>query len=195
MSSTRPIDPWRGLVHQLTYATDLSSRVADETIERIVDAVLQQRVFSRPAETYYEAAVAALGSGRRIADLDGQDEEVTRDALTRIVEHLDARRPWPVHPFYRQDPHLWDDLAGAPVIGRLPLSQMAVRQKLSRVFDTVGGPDGIKVLILQLRSGQVVALRSTEAFTAPGVDLLATSDPAVTIADFQELTGLPVEPR
>ncbi|WP_214407020.1 hypothetical protein [Pseudonocardia lacus] len=196
MTPTQPVTPWRGYVHQLTYGADLSERVGDDAIDRIVEAVLAQRVFTQPAETYYDAACAALASGERLADLPDQDEAAVRDALIRIVEGLDARRPWPVPPFHQLPAGGWADLAAAPVIGRIPRSQMQVRRTLNRLFDTVGqGADETKVLLLELRTGQRVALRSTGAFTAPGVDLLTRAEPGSTAADFTELTGLPLEPR
>ncbi|WP_252442280.1 hypothetical protein [Pseudonocardia humida] len=195
MTPTQPVSPWRGYVHQLTYGADLTGPLDDDAVERIVEGVLRQRVFTQPIEAYYEAASAALASGEHLADLPNQDDAAVRDALIRIVDRLDARRPWPVPPFQQQGVEEWGALAGAPVIGRIPLSQMQVRRTLNRLFDTVehGGGE-LKVLVLRLRTGQLVALRSTGAFTAPGVDLLSGAEPGSTAADFTELTGMPLEP-
>lgn len=192
MASTQPTTSWRGYVNQLTYGADLRERLDGAAVDRIVDAVLLQRVFTAPVETYYEAGVDALRSGQPLAALPDQDEDATRDALRRIVERLDERRPWPVHPYSQQDVGEWPALAGAPVIGQVSQSEMAVRRKLNRLFDSAG-PDGPKVMILRLRTGELVALRATGGFTTPGLDLLAHSAASQTLDNFRDLTGLDVE--
>lgn len=195
MVSAVSTDPWRGYLNQVTHNADLRGPLDDDAVERIVDELLRQRVFTSPVGHYYAAAVAGLRSGKRLSSFEDQDEDATRDAVTRIVQGLDERRPWPVAPFYQQEPSGWDRLAGAPVIARVPLSQREVRYRLNRGFDSVGAAgDEAKVMILQLRTGQLVALRSTASFTAPGMDLLAHADLAATVRDFAELTGLVTEP-
>jgi hypothetical protein len=192
MASTQPAAPWRGYVNQLTYGANLRERLSDEAVDRIVDALLAQQMFTEPVEAYYQASIDALRSGQRVAALPDQDEDATRDALSRITHRLDDRRPWPVHPFYQQDVGDWPALATAPVIGRVPLSEMEILDRLSRLFDSTG-PETTKVMILKLRTGPLVALRTRGGYTTPGIDLLAHTDPESTLADFHELTGLEVE--
>jgi hypothetical protein len=195
MTSAQPATPWRPLVQQLAYAVDLGSPHDDRTIDQLADAVIRQRVFSSPIAAYYDAAVAALRSGERLAEFGDQDEAGVRDVLSRLVDRLDARRPWPVPAIQRQDPTRWTELTGAPVIARTPASEAQVRRKLNRSFDTVGtAPDQSKILVLELRTGQLVGLRPTGGFADPGVELVAHTDPATTAADFAELTGLELEP-
>ena len=194
MTSTDTGAAWRPYLDELLYAIpDLDHPVHQEVVDRIVQAAVAQQVLSSPTTAYYDAAAAAVAATGDIART-GQDEAVVRDALTRIVAGLDAARPWPVHPYQRIDLAEWPTLAAAPVVGQVPLSRMAVQRKL-RAFQKVGtGPDEVAVLLLELRTGQRVALRAAGAITAPGVDLMAHTDPASTVADFTELTGVPVDP-
>lgn len=191
MTSMQPIFPWRGYVNQLTYGADLRTPVPDEVVERITHELIRQWFFTHAVENYYDAAVAGLNSGKRLAFTDDQDEEATRDLLIRVVARLDERRPWPEHPFYQGERSEWAALRDAPVAAVVPQSEREVRRRLNRGFAAVDTEAGrVKVLILRLRTGQTVVLRSGPA----GCDLLTGDDPAPTIAAFRELTGLDAEP-
>lgn len=198
METLQPRHPWRGYVNQLTYGVNLRSPVEDAVVTRIADQLVRQWFFTRPVASYYKAAGAALESGARIAyDEQGDDEEVVRNFLARILHALDERRPWPEPPFVELDPSEWPGFRNAPAIGHIPLSQLDVRKRLNRVFYEVPRDWGeaAEVLVLRLRTGQVVALLAPALVTELGIDLLAHSDPASTVAAFRELTGIDVEPR
>lgn len=192
-----PLQPkHRGRINELTYGWDLRRWVDDAVVTRIADELIRQRFFISPVESYYEAAAAALESGARVTEHKEDNEEVARDLLIRLLQALDARRPWPEHPFATLGAEDWPALRDAPAIARIPLSQRDVQHRLHRIFSEI--PPGIgevRVLVLRLRTGQVVALLARPPFTEPGIDLLAHADPASTVAAFRELTGIDVEPR
>lgn len=197
MEPLQPRYPWRGYVNQLTYGVSLHSRVDDAVVARIADQLIDQWFFTLPVASYYEAAAAALESEARIVyDEQEENEEVVRDFLARILHALDERRPWPEPSFVELDPSEWPAFRSAPAIGHIPLSQLDVRKRLNRVFYEVP-PDGgepAEVLVLRLRTGQIVALLAPALVTEPGINLLAHTDPASTVAAFRELTGIDVGP-
>lgn len=187
--------PWHGYVNQIIYGLDLRTPADDEVVERIAAELFRQRIFASPVERYYDAAVACLRSDERIAfDDERQDDSNVRDLLARLVLRLDEQRPWPVHPFYEVNPSewsQWSDLLDAPAIARVPLSPREISARLHRVFRAIQ-VDGaaVHVMVLRLRTGQLVVLRSIAGYTRPGVDLLAHTDAGSTAAAFRELTGL-----
>jgi hypothetical protein len=196
MTSPQPTFPWRGYVNQMTYGTDLRHRVDDSLVTRLADELICQRYFTHPVESYYHAAVTGLESGESMTLDENQNQEVVRDLLTRLVHALDERRPWPESPFASLDASEWSAMCDAAVIGRIPLKERDVQSLLHRVFSEIS-PDGSggRVLILRLRTGQVVALLSPTSFTTPGIDLLARTEPTSTLAAFRDLTGIHVESK
>ena len=194
MESTQQPPPWRGYVNQLTYGLDLGRHVDDEVVTRLVDALVQQRSFRHPVETYHDAATAALASGEPIAR-GAREDEVVRDLLARLVRELDERRPWADPPFRTLGVEQWPRLATAPVIGRIPLSRMTVGERLCGIFEPVPAASGeqVDVLVLRLRSGEQVGLVAPASFTERGVIVRAHGDSRPTVAAIRELTGLDVE--
>ena len=196
MTSAQPDFPWRGYVNQMTHGTDLRHRVGDNLVARLADELIRQRYFNHPVENYYQAAIAGLESGESVTLTEDQDEQVVRDLLARLVRALDERRPWPEPPFTSLDTSEWSNLRDAPVIGRIPMKERDVQTRLHRVFSE-NLPDGNegRVLILRLRTGQIVALLSPISFGTSGIDLLAHTNPESTLAAFRDLTGVSVETR
>lgn len=192
----QPMYWWQGYVNQLTYSAAQRRWVDDEFVAHLADELIRQRLFNSPVETCYQATVDGLESGERLSHGDEDKEEATRDLLGRLLQALDQRRPWPVPPFTRVDPSEWPAFRSAPVIGRILLSEKDLGERLNRVFSKVSSGDGeAKLLILRLRTGEVVALLAPNSYVEPGVVLLAHTDPVATLAAFYELTGIKVEAR
>lgn len=191
--------PWRGYVNQILYGVSLRAPAGDDLVDGLATKLIEQRVFTNPVERYYDAVRAGLRSGEPLAvHEEFQAEDAVRDLLARLVRRLDERRPWPEHPFYALDESEWGERAqlfDGPVIARIPRSPFDVGDHLFRVFTSIrsGGAE-VYVLVLRLRTGQLVVLRSTAGYAAPGVELLAHTDPGSTITAFRELTGLEADP-
>lgn len=195
MESMSPTFQWRGYINQITHGTTLSHRVDDSLVARLADELIRQRYFTLPVDEYYSAVLAALESGERLALTGDQDEEVTRDLLNRLLPSLDERRPWPEPPFHESDSGRWPEFRDAPIIGRISMTERRIGERLNRIFSERPTGGKVRVLILQLRTGQEVALLASPPFNEPGVDLLARTDPVSTTAAFHALTGIRPEVR
>jgi hypothetical protein len=182
---------WRGRVNSVTYGLELSRRVSDEVVDLRARELIRQRLFVEPVETYYDAISAALASSGRVDSIGADDDAVTRDFLVRLRNALDARRPWPPAPYLFVDPTRRREHADLRQIARLPLPEREVRARLNLFFDDYdSGGGGKRILLLELRTGEVVMLRSPGDRAVGDVELHAESaDPAQTIVSFRELTG------
>jgi len=193
MESAQQVSPWRGYVNQLTYGLDLKRRVDDEAVSWLADALIEQRIFGHRVETYYEAATAALASGESTAQEVGE-EDAARDLLARLLRELDSRRPWPEPPYRTHGSDQWANLATAPVIGHIPMQRRRVEAQLNGVFRSMPAAGGgqIDVLVVSLRSGELVGLVAPESFTERSVTVCAHGDPRTTATAIREYTGLDI---
>ncbi|WP_214401702.1 hypothetical protein [Pseudonocardia lacus] len=193
MDETLPME-WRGRIRVLLYGMDLRSRADADDLTRSVNRILKRQRFGDDPEEFYDAVVAALRSGRVLAE-DGQDEGAVRSALTGIVERFDARRPWPPAPFVEQDVQLWDELRAAPVVGVVQrgISKVGLAFGLHARPVTVGA-DRLDVLVVRMLSGRLVGMRASGVWGAPTVDVLSPADPEAVRAEIAEATGLVVDP-
>jgi hypothetical protein len=183
MTPPQPTVPWRGYVNMLVY--DLPTPLDEQVADRLATELIRQRFFTHPVDDFYGAIVAALPSGERLAITGDHDEADVRALLSRVVVLLDARRPWPDAAYQALEAGQWAALRDAPLIGRLLLHRRHVEAQLNRGFTAIGSAE---VLVLRLRTGQTVALRSGPS----GVELLTEADPGPTVAAFRELTGLEI---
>jgi hypothetical protein len=184
---------WRGRIRGILYGVRLGSRVDGATLDWRVDLILERSRWGEDPEEDYTAMVAALGSGRPLAE-DGQDEDAVRDALAGMVKRLDDRRPWPPPPFVEQDVQRWQELREAPVVGRIRTSMQYVEAAFSLHAEAVGsGADRSYVLVVLMRSGQLVALREKETLVGWVSDVHSTGDPAAVRAEIAAATGLTVD--
>jgi len=189
----QPNEPWRGLVNQITYGPDLSRRADDATVQQVAIQLIGQRLFTRPVEEYFDAARSAVESRVPIA-APGADEQATRDFLQRLLQALYARKPWP-EPLFRQvDLAELPDAVGAPRIGELQATQIAVTERLNRIFEPIPAAGGRRALLMRLPDRSVVALVAPASFGEPRIEVRsAAGDPAAVRAVVQRLTGAQVE--
>ncbi|WIM87835.1 hypothetical protein PT015_23930 [Candidatus Mycobacterium wuenschmannii] len=187
MSSRQSASPWRGYTNQIVYGTELQSPIDDDLLNRLADELIRQRYFRDPVESYYKAAVDALKSGEDIRLDDSQDEGAVHDLLTRLLVVLDERRPWPEPAFKALPVEEWRAIAAAPKIGQIPARPVDVQGRLYRSFAHYewGGQE-LRILILRLRSGQIVGLR-IGSLAQPNVDVYSPSDPVEVRASLQDL--------
>jgi hypothetical protein len=180
----------RGLVNGLTYAVNLDHPITDAAVESVASNVLAQRVYSDPVPSFYSAAEAALQDSEGLGDSADADRRA-RDFLRRLLRALDERRPWPEPRYERLDASGWPKLMAAPVIGRIDLTPIEVRDRVSRSFTRLS--DSRRGLILRLQTGQVVGFLASNS-PGPGVEVRSPDDPQQTRADLRELIGLAVVP-
>lgn len=166
--------PGQGFINHLVHGLDVERPVDESVITRLAEALIEQRSFKHPVQTYYQAAMAALASGQPTGGTG--EPEVVRDLLARLVDELDARRPWAEPPYRTLDRNHWGALEAAPVIGHIPLSRLAVSERLYGIFEPVveGGRDD--VLVVRLRTGGLIGLVAPASFTDRGVTVRGYRD-------------------
>jgi hypothetical protein len=184
---------WRGYINQITHGADLRAPIDDSLLNRLADELVRQRLFALPVADYYQAATEALRSRDHLGSDDGQDESAVRDLLTRLIEALDSRRPWPEPPFKALPVDEAFTLTSDALIGRIPILPRDIEGRLNRKFSKrePDGRDG-EFIALRLRTGQLVVLRAA-AFQVANVELYSADDPSATRAAFEALTALEVQ--
>lgn len=187
----------RGLINQLLYGVDqFRDLTAEAAVEHCAERIIGQRYFRQPAEWYKQALEVTLNEGSlpvQWRDLSRRFSETELlEYLARLDGRLDELRPWPRPRFLKLDISEWNGFGDAEPLATINRPAIDVIGLLNRGFDPVPTPEGeLPVMILRLRSGEVVALigsidhRST-VFT------LVSRDPgdAVQVIDhFCRLTG------
>lgn len=157
-----------GLVNEVLYGIDkVKDLGSDEVLARYADSLINQRNFLSPVSEYAEAVGRAVRAGR----LPYPAEELSRrfaraellDFLARLASCLDELRPWPAPAFLKLDIGEWDTFARAKAIARIHCPAMEISGILNRSFDSVPlAPGKMAVIILRLRTGEVVAITSAD---------------------------------
>lgn len=181
---------WRGAVNEVLYGINLSEGRTSGIPERVALAVLEQRIFTRPIRTYYDAVGAALASAGPVVR-DPEHDAVARSFLLAFIRELDERAPWPEPPFQQLHDDGGSTASAAPVIARLDLSQMEVGEYVNRIFTgTTNAAGSVGVLVLRLRTGEQVTLVAPNSMTQRGIDLHSDAEPVSTLRHFTDLTGI-----
>jgi len=186
----------RGVMNQLFYPIDGAPDLGDATAARLVDNMIEGGLF---AATVAEFA-AAVDQTLRDGALHPQTAEVSRrysaaellEFLRRVARQLDERRPWPPPRFDKLDVVHWQTFGQAAPIARIDVPEHQVNAAVGHPFDEVPTGNGkLPVLILQLRTGEVVALMGSVDPRSASFALLrrGTEDPAAVIAHLRELAG------
>jgi hypothetical protein len=191
----------RGLTNQILYGIDRVPDLSDEAaLAACADSILNQRHFAYPAEDYAEAIDLTVRAGRLstdAADISNRfSEDGLLDFLARLARHLDERRPWPRPAFVKLDVEQWNTFAHGKAIAQIDRPTHEINGILNKSFDTVpAGEEKLPVMILELRSGDVVALMGSVDRRSTTFALLQRDpgDPAEVIARFCEFTGFPPE--
>jgi hypothetical protein len=191
----------RGLVNQILYGIDRVPDLTDETmVVRCADSLINQRHFLQPVGEYAEAIDYTLREGGLSRDTLEMSRRYSAaellDFLTRLARHLDERRPWPRPAFLKLDIEQWSSFANAKPIARINRPTHQINGILNNSFDSVSiGAEKLPVMILQLRSGDVVALmESVDPRSAVFVLMQRDpGDPAEVIARFREFTDFSPE--
>lgn len=160
----------------------------------VADDLLAGTKYPQPMWAYSDAMGAAL-----ISDLDlgffGNDDSDVRRFWSEVKQILDRPPPWPVPALRRLSERRWPDLRATPTVGEVAMSSHEISESLRRQFDKgrIGGKSYV-VLALQLRDGPTLVLRAdAENPDARTVAVLTADDPLLTLAMFEDATGLHVE--
>jgi hypothetical protein len=192
------VDPedTRGVMNQLFYPIDGAPDLSDATAARLVDNILDGRHYALGVEDF----AAAIGQVLQAGALHPQTVEMSRrysepellEFLGRVARQLDERRPWPPPMFTKLDVSQWDSFGDATVLARVNRPTHAINGATKHRFDSVPAGEGkLPVLILRLRTGEVVALMGSVDPRSTSFVLLhrGPGNPAEALNHFLELTG------
>lgn len=186
----------RGRMNELLYAIDSAPDLSDKVAARLVDNMIEGRPFaSTPVADFADAIDQTLKAGA----LHPQTAEMSRrysepellDFLRRVAERLDARRPWQAKRFTKLDVSRWASFDDTAVIARVERPTHQISAAVGFAFDHLQvGDDKLPVLVLQLRTGEVVALRGSTDLRSTSFALLhhGQGKPAEVIDHFRKLT-------
>ena len=186
----------RGVMNQLLYPIDGAPDLGDATAARLVDNMIEGKLFAAPVTDFAAAIEQTLRDGA----LHPQTAEVSRrytetellDFLRRVAHQLDLRKPWPAPRFTKLDAAQWDTFGDAAVIARVNRPTHQINAAVGFPFDQVAAGDGkLPVLILRLRTGEVVAMMGSvdPRSTTFALLLRGPEDRTEVLTHFRELTG------
>jgi hypothetical protein len=191
----------RGLINEVLYYVDRVPDLSDDDVAaRWVDSMINRRHFPGAIEEYAEAIDRTVRGGRLPTDATELSRRYSEPELlaflARLARHLDERRPWPPPAFLKLDVGQWSSFADAMPIARINRPMHQINGILNNSFDDVPvGTQKLPIMILQLRSGDVVALMGSVDPRSTTFALMQRDpgDPAEVIARFCELTGFSPE--
>jgi hypothetical protein len=186
----------RGVLNELLYPIDGAPDLSDATATRLVDNLIDGRLYATPVADF----AAAIDRTLRAGALHPQTAAMSRryaepdllEFLARVARELDERRPWPPPKFTKRDVAEWATFAAATPIARIDRPRHQVSGAVGYAFDDVpAGSDKLPVLILHLRTGETVALLGGSDPGSTSFVLLQRDpgDPAEIVSHFQHLTG------
>lgn len=185
------------LIGELLYGIDKVASLRDpDTQARFAEFIIDRRYFPGTVEEYSEAIGSTVRQGRLAT--------ATREISTRFSETellaflsevgrlLDERRPWPRPSFVKTDISRWEEFSTGRAVAEIHRPTMDIEGLLNASFDEVSvGDDRIPVMILELRTGDVVALLGSVLPRSMTFTLLRreAGGAAELIARFCDLTG------
>jgi len=149
---------WRGVSNAVLYTLIFKS-LEDSEADRVANGLITEPMWSLTPEEEYEALAEALRSDADLASVipTPHSDAQYRDFLKRVIDRLDAARPWPELPFQELDPARWSDFARTEPIARIDRSSPYVEGLFHRSFSGLPSDEGRAALILRLKSGAEVA--------------------------------------
>ncbi|MER6959293.1 hypothetical protein [Streptomyces sp. NPDC000618] len=154
-----------GVVAGILYCVQFSRELDDDEVARITRMTFEQPLYGLTTEEQYEGIEAALAVDDWQDALSWQPhpEPVVRDFLRRVLERLDARRPWPEPPFRNLGYARWQEFRQGTLLARLRLYAPAQDPMHVRLHTVPGDEDRLRGVVLRLRSGDEVALVASPA--------------------------------
>lgn len=183
---------WRGLVNAVLYVVQYDRTLDDQTVDRVTRLLIDDPLLGLTSDEEYAALTEALRSGEPLTGDISQphDEAATRDLLARVLQRMDALRPWPEQPFRRLDIAEWERFSDARPVARVHVWYVQAQERLRKGFDPI--KSGRDVLLLRLASGTEVALVTPWWIGSDDLALLQNTpgrSPQEVIAEFATATG------
>lgn len=189
---------WQGPVNQLLYSLTYSAEIDEEMVHFNADSAVTYTTLDLGPEVYHRAIEQALASGAGLDEssfLPQFDQEQIRVFLRGVSSRLDELRPWPEPLLRPLHPDAWNEFSAARRIARLDASVVEVMSFLQKGFSPIGDArPGVQVMMLQLRTGEAVALVGSYGLNEKVVLLTdAAGEAAQIVEHFVSATGFPAE--
>lgn len=199
MDDFQPSWDWRRLVWSLLYTVQFNEILDDDLARWRAGGLVLEPFSGFTREEEYEALQEALRSDASLAEelMDSpvpHTEEEVRDFLRRVLERMDALRPWPELPFLTLRNESWD-LGACRPLARLHMDWLEAGHRLGTTF--YGRAEDGSWLPMRLNSGDEVAMvapwwegsRDVAVLARPGTD----REPEEILAAFLHVTGFAPE--
>ncbi|MFC8513819.1 hypothetical protein [Streptomyces sp. NPDC057257] len=149
-----------GVVVAVLYCTQFSRELDDAEAERLVGMILERPFYDLTVEEQYAGIEAALTAQSWDEDLSWQphDEASIRDFLRRLLDLLDARRPWPEPPVRALGFDRWEEYKHGVLLAHVRLRSPAQDRLHARLRAVPGDPEQLRGVVLRLGSGDEVAV-------------------------------------
>ncbi|WP_194825878.1 hypothetical protein [Nocardia sp. XZ_19_231] len=154
------ITTWSGTITSIFYPIQFEHELSDDLVGRIANALIVEPIGTMTAEEEYSILCTGLRNHSplpTVVEMKQSPRELFQ-FLSRVVERMDALRPW-AHPEYVRLPSEWlSAFEHTQPIARIALSSNNVSARLARGFFPTDSDDSF--LLLRLRSGAVIGLFS-----------------------------------
>jgi hypothetical protein len=152
-------EEWRGVSNAVLYGLIFKPTLDDSEADKVANEFITEPLWTLTPQEEYDRLVEAVGSS---ADLTSDiptphgDAEY-REFLKRVIDRMDAQRPWPELPFQELDAARWSSFAHTQPVARIGRSYPYVEGLFHRTFTSLPSDDDRRGLILRLKSGTEVA--------------------------------------
>ena len=152
---------WRPVVNGVLLSVQFD-QLTDDLAGHAARELLQKPLASFTREEQHAALTTAVHTGTGLTSFipDAHGEGEFRNFLTRVVDQLDALRPWPEPAYEEIVLSRWENFPNPVLIARLALSPPKVQQKTESIFSNLEDTAGKAAVVLRLKSGTQVALVS-----------------------------------
>ena len=149
-----------GVVTAILYCVQFSRELDDGEVERIAAMVLERPFYDLTVEEQYAGIEAVLAAPAWEDDLSWQPhgEAAVRDFLRRLLQRLDALRPWREPPYRSLALERWEEYRTGRLLAHVRLYAPPQDPLFSRLRPVPGDEHRLRAALLRLRSGDEVAL-------------------------------------
>jgi hypothetical protein len=181
------VEDWRRYVTSVVYAVQFDRRPVD-AVDRLLDLIVATDVLPGTPRDHLAAVRVALASTVRLADLVPQPH--TEGELRKLLRILEGRLDsWVRHGAAVASLPVtdWRPAGPSPVVAHLGREPEFLSRWLGVPFDQVPDEMGaLRIAVLRLDSGMVVALVQVVGNPAPGTSLLqaGTAPPQFVVREF-----------